>query len=71
MFKTIKIKGGMDDSTVMVGESLINLGKYIPVEKTVIITDKNVAKIAGTYKPNPTAIPTAVDINIAAAVVMP
>lgn len=42
MFKTIKIKGGMGDSAVMVGESLINLGKYIPVERTVIITDKNV-----------------------------
>lgn len=42
MVKTIKIKGGMGDSAVMVGESLINLGKYIPVEKTVIITDKNV-----------------------------
>jgi 3-dehydroquinate synthase len=42
MVQTIKIKGGMGDSVVMVGESLINLGKHIPVEKTVIITDKNV-----------------------------
>ncbi len=42
MFKTIKIKGGMGDSVVMVGESLINLGNHIPVEKTVILTDKNV-----------------------------
>jgi 3-dehydroquinate synthase len=42
MFKTIKIKGGAGDSVVMVGESLINLGKYIPAGKTVIITDKSV-----------------------------
>ncbi len=42
MVKTIKIKGGMGDSVVMVGESLSNLGRYLPIEKTVIITDKNV-----------------------------
>ncbi|MBU1181051.1 MAG: 3-dehydroquinate synthase [Proteobacteria bacterium] len=42
MVKTIKIKGGDGDSVVMIGESLLNLGRYVPVEKTVIITDKNV-----------------------------
>ena len=42
MVKTIKIKGGAGDSAVMVGESLSNLGRYLPIEKTVIITDKNV-----------------------------
>jgi len=42
MVKTIKIKGSEGDSVVMVGESLLNLGRYLPVEKTVIITDKNI-----------------------------
>jgi len=51
MFKTIKIKGGMGDSVVMVGESLINLGNHIPVEKTVIVTDKNVWRIHGKEFP--------------------
>ncbi|MBU1713822.1 MAG: 3-dehydroquinate synthase [Proteobacteria bacterium] len=42
MVKTITIKGRDFDSRIIIGESLINLGKYIPVEKTVIITDDNV-----------------------------
>lgn len=47
MFKTIKIKGGTGDSSVMIGESLLNLDMYLPVDKTVIITDKNVWRIHG------------------------
>ncbi len=42
MVKTITIKGRDFDSRIIIGESLINLGNHIPVEKTVIITDKNV-----------------------------
>lgn len=51
MFKTIKIKGGAGDSVVMVGENLSNLGRYMPVEKTVIITDKNVWRRHGKNFP--------------------
>ena len=47
MVKTIKIKGGAGDSVVMIGESLSNLGRYLPLEKTVIITDKNVWRFHG------------------------
>ena len=42
MVKTIKIKGSAGNSSVMVGENLSNIGRYLPVEKTVIITDENV-----------------------------
>jgi 3-dehydroquinate synthase len=42
MIRTIKIKGENGDSRIILGESLSNLGNYIPVEKTVIITDRNV-----------------------------
>jgi 3-dehydroquinate synthase len=89
MVKTIKIKGSAGDSVVMIGESLSNLGRYLPVEpkqransqllaaglvseseidkipcsrrlpaawsgelqKTVIITDKNVWRIHGKKFP--------------------
>jgi 3-dehydroquinate synthase len=47
MFRTIKIKGSTGDSKVIVGESLANLRKYLPVEKTIIITDNNVARLHG------------------------
>jgi len=49
--KTIKIKGRDGDSVVMIGESLSNLGRYLPVEKTVIITDKNVWRVHGKEFP--------------------
>ncbi|MFH1975601.1 MAG: 3-dehydroquinate synthase [Pseudomonadota bacterium] len=51
MVKTIKIRGGDGDSVVMIGESLLNLGRYVPVEKTVIITDKNVWNCYGNDFP--------------------
>jgi len=51
MLKTIKIKGGAGNSTVMVGEILSNIGRYLPVEKTVIITDKNVWRCHGNNFP--------------------
>ncbi len=47
MFKTIKIKGNAGDSVVMIGENLMNLHRYMPVEKTVIIADDNVFRIHG------------------------
>jgi len=40
--KTHKIKGIAGDSFIQVGESLRNLAKYIPAERTIIITDSNV-----------------------------
>jgi 3-dehydroquinate synthase len=40
--KTLEIKGGAGNSLIHVGESLRNLEKYIPAERTVIITDRNI-----------------------------
>jgi len=40
--KTLEIKGSSGNSLIHVGESLRNLAKYIPAERTVIITDSNV-----------------------------
>ena len=51
MVKTIKIKGAGGDSHIIIGESLLNLGSYVPVEKTVIITDTNVWKWYGKVFP--------------------
>ncbi len=51
MVKTIKIKGSTGDSVVMIGESLSNLGSYLSIEKTVIITDNNVWRFHGKEFP--------------------
>ena len=40
--KTLEIHGSTGVSTILVGEKLKNLRKYIPAEKAVIITDANV-----------------------------
>lgn len=40
--KVLRIHGITGDSTILIGESLRNLRKYIPSEKVVIITDTNV-----------------------------
>ena len=42
--KTLEIHGSTGDSTIRVGEKLQNLGKYIPAENVVIITDVNVKR---------------------------
>ncbi len=42
--KTLKIHGDTGDSTILVGEVLGSLGKYAPLEKTVVITDSNVRR---------------------------
>ena len=40
--KVINIKSQPQDSMIMIGEKLANLGQYIPVARPVIITDTNV-----------------------------
>ena len=40
--KVLEIHGSMGDSTILIGESLRNLQKYLPAGKVVIITDTNV-----------------------------
>ena len=40
--KTLRIHGITGDSTILIGESLRNLKKYLPPGKVVIITDTNV-----------------------------
>jgi len=47
MAKIIKIKGNAGDSSIIIGESLANIDRYLPVEKTVIISDKNVLRLHG------------------------
>ncbi len=42
--KTIRIHGDTGASTILVGEVLESLGKYAPLEKTVVITDTNVRR---------------------------
>jgi len=42
--KTLEIHGSTGKSTLMIGEKLQNLGKYIP-ENTIIITDTNVRRL--------------------------
>jgi 3-dehydroquinate synthase len=42
--KTFDIHGGTGDSFIHVGETLRNLGKYIPSKKVVLITDTHVKK---------------------------
>ncbi|MGD9278532.1 MAG: 3-dehydroquinate synthase family protein, partial [Desulfobacterales bacterium] len=42
--KTLEIHGSTGDSTIRVGETLQNLGKYIPAANVVIITDVNVKR---------------------------
>jgi 3-dehydroquinate synthase len=49
--KVINIKSRPHDSTIMIGERLDNLGKYIPVERPVIITDPNVLACWGEHFP--------------------
>jgi 3-dehydroquinate synthase len=42
--KVLKIHGHTGDSTILIGEKLKNLIKYIPAQNSVIITDKNVKR---------------------------
>jgi 3-dehydroquinate synthase len=49
--KEVNIKSHAGDSAIMIGESLDNLGKYIPVEAPIIITDTNVLKCWGKHFP--------------------
>ena len=42
--KTLEIQGNAGNSTILIGERLRNLRKYIPSEKVVIITDTNVRR---------------------------
>ncbi len=42
--KVLEIKGSERNSSIYVGETLENVSKYIPTEKTIVITDTNVAK---------------------------
>ncbi len=43
--RTLEVKGITGNSRVLIGEKLENLENYIPVEKSIIITDTNVSQI--------------------------
>ena len=49
--KTYEIDGSTGHSTILVGETLTNLGKYLPDGKVVIITDENVWRYYGDIFP--------------------
>ncbi len=49
--KTLHIHGGTGSSTLVVGETLDRLGRYIPADRTVIITDNVVRKLYGRRFP--------------------
>ncbi len=40
--KSITIHGSLKDSRIMIGESITNIGKYLPRSEVIIITDTNV-----------------------------
>lgn len=42
--KVITIHGGMGDSTILIGETLKNLQRYVPSRAVIIITDENVRR---------------------------
>lgn len=47
-----EIHGSTGDTTVMVGERLADLSRYIPTEKTVVITDDTVRRLYGHLLPD-------------------
>lgn len=49
--KVVNIKSQAHESVIMIGENLDNLGKYIPAERPIIITDTNVRQCWGKYFP--------------------
>jgi len=49
--KTIQIKGATGEAVILVGESMDNLHRYVPIENTIIITDTRVAEIYGKRFP--------------------
>jgi 3-dehydroquinate synthase len=51
MVKVLEIQGNGGSSTILIGESVRNLEKYIPDEKVVIITDTNVKHYYGKKFP--------------------
>lgn len=52
--KTLEIHGGTGSSVIQVGETLERLGRYIPSENVVIITDVNVKDLYGhKFPPHP------------------
>lgn len=50
--KAITIRGGNNDSTIRIGESIHNLARFLPPGRNVIITDTNVAQLYGDIFPN-------------------
>jgi 3-dehydroquinate synthase len=49
--KSVKIRSHPHDSLVLIGETIDNLTKYIPVERPIIVTDTNVRKFWGEHFP--------------------
>ncbi|MBW1841363.1 MAG: 3-dehydroquinate synthase [Deltaproteobacteria bacterium] len=49
--KTLKIHGGTGVSTLLIGEKLQNLYKYIPAENVIIISDANVCRLYQNHFP--------------------
>lgn len=50
--ETILVKGKTSESTIIIGESIGNLSKYIPMGNVFIITDENVDRLYGNKFPD-------------------
>lgn len=50
--KTFQVKGQLGLSSIHVGESLKNLGKYLPNNQVIIVTDENIKKHYGSVFPD-------------------
>lgn len=51
LMKTVKLDTHIGKSTVLIGERLENIGRYLPVDLPIIITDDNVQRHWGTFFP--------------------
>ncbi len=49
--RVLKLSGKTGNSSIMLGESIFNLGKYCDLKNAVIITDRNVRAALGTQFP--------------------
>ena len=50
--KSVNLETSIGKSIVRIGEQLVNLKKYLPIEKPIIVTDNNVQKYWGDYFPS-------------------
>jgi 3-dehydroquinate synthase len=50
--REINIKGGTGDSSILIGESIDNLSRYLPTDRILVITDEKVRELYGNRFPD-------------------